>query len=59
LSDIYIYISKAVKTPRKRWEDSVQRKISQDLGIRRCRREAKDKEEWRCLSRDARTQNGL
>jgi hypothetical protein len=48
-----------VGKPRTRWEDDVRRDTSQALGIRECRRRAKDREEWERLLRDARAQKGL
>jgi hypothetical protein len=41
-----------VGKPRKRWKDIVRRETAQMLGIRRRRRRASDKEEWRRLLRE-------
>jgi hypothetical protein len=48
-----------VGKPSTRWEDIVRRDTSQIVEIRGWRRRAEDKEEWRPLPREARTQKGL
>jgi len=48
-----------VGKPRNRWEDVVRTDTSQILGVRGWRRPEEVKEEWRCLVREARAQEGL
>jgi hypothetical protein len=50
--------ARLVGKPRARLEDVVRRDTSQILGIRRWRRRAEDREEWRRLLREARVQKG-
>ena len=42
-----------------RWVDVVQRDALQLLGIRGWRRRAANRDEWRCLMREAKAQMGL
>jgi hypothetical protein len=51
--------TKAVGRPRTRWEDVVQSDALQVLRIRGGRRQARDREEWRHLLREARVQKGM
>ena len=53
------YNTRPVGKPRTRWEDVVRRDTSQILGIRRWRRRAEDREEWRGLLREAMAQKAL
>jgi hypothetical protein len=48
-----------VGKPRIRREDAVRRDTSQILGRGGWRRRAEDREEWRCLLREAMAQKGL
>ena len=53
------YTTRPVGRPRTRWADVVQRDVVQLLGIRGWRRRAKNRDEWRCLMREAKVQKGL
>jgi len=48
-----------VGRPRNRWTDVVQRDALQLLGIRGWKRRAKNRDEWRSLMREAKSQKGL
>jgi len=50
---------KPVGRPRNRWADVVQRDALQLLGIRRWRRSAENRDEWRRLMREAKGRKGL
>jgi len=54
-----IHNTRPVGKPRLRWEDVVRRDTSQNMGNGGRRRRAKDREEWRRLLREAKTQKGL
>ena len=47
-----------VGKPRTRWEDVVREDTSQVSEIRRWRRRAEGREEWRCFLRGTRAQQG-
>jgi len=51
--------TRPVRRPRNRWTDVVQRDALQLLGIRGWRRRAENRDEWRCLMREAKAQKGL
>jgi hypothetical protein len=55
----YLHTTRPVGRPRTRWEDVVQRDALQLLGIRGWRRRAVNRDEWRCLVREAKAQKGL
>jgi hypothetical protein len=48
-----------VGRPRTRWADVVQRDAQQLLGIRGWRSKAANRDEWRCLRREAKAWKGL
>jgi len=48
-----------VGRPRTRWADVVQRDALQLLRIRRWRRRAANRDEWRHLMREAKARKGL
>jgi len=48
-----------VGRPRIRWVDVVQRDALQLLGIRGWTRRAENRDEWRCLMREAKARKGL
>ena len=48
-----------VGRPRTRWADVVQRDALELLGIRGWRRRAANRDEWRCLMREAKARKGL
>jgi len=52
------YTTRPVGRPRTRWADVVQRHALQLLGIRGWRRRAENREEWRCLMREAKARKG-
>jgi hypothetical protein len=45
--------------PRTRWAHVVQRDALQLLGIRGWRRRAENRDEWKCLMREAKVRKGL
>jgi len=51
--------TRPVGRPRTRWADVVQRDASQLLGIRRWRRRAENRDDWRRLLREAGAHKGL
>jgi hypothetical protein len=51
--------TRPVARPRTRWADVVQWDALQLLGIRGWRRRAANRDEWRCLMREAKAQKGL
>jgi len=53
------HITQPVGRPRTRWVDVVQRDAQQLLGIRGWRSKATNRDEWRCLMREAKAQKGL
>ena len=53
------HTTRAVGRPRTRWADVVQRDALQLLGIRGWRRRAANRDEWRCLMREAKARKGL
>jgi hypothetical protein len=53
------HTTRPVGRPRTRWADVVQRDALQLLGIRRWRRRAAKRDEWRCLMREAKARKGL
>ena len=53
------HTTRAVRRPRNRWADVVQRDALQLLGIRGWRRRAANKDEWRRLMGEAKARNGL
>ena len=53
------YTTRPVGRPRTRWADVVQRDALQLLGIRRWRRRAENRDEWRRLMREAKARKGL
>ena len=53
------YTTRPVGRPRNRWADVVQWDALQLLGIRGWRRWAKNRDEWRCLMREAKARKGL
>jgi len=48
-----------VGRPRTRWVDVVQRDAQQLLGIKGWRSKAANRDEWRCLMREAKARKGL
>ena len=48
-----------VGRPRTRWTDLVQRDARQLLGIRGWRSKAANRDEWRCLMREAKARKEL
>jgi len=53
------YTTRPVGRPRNRWADVVQKDALQLLGIRRWRRRAENRDEWRRLMREAKGRKGL
>jgi len=53
------HTTRPVGRPRTRWVDVVQRDALQLLGIRRWRRRAENRDEWRRLMREAKARKGL
>jgi hypothetical protein len=53
------HTTRPVGRPRTRWADVVHRDVLQLLGIRGWRRRAANRDEWRCLIREAKARNGL
>ena len=53
------HITRPVGRPRTRWADVVQRDARQLLGIRGWRSKAANRDEWRCLMREAKARKGL
>jgi len=53
------HTTRPVGRPRTRWADVVQRNALQMLGIRGWRRRAENRDERRCLMREAKAQKGL
>jgi hypothetical protein len=53
------HITRPVGRPRPGWVDVVQRDAQQLLGIRGWRSKAANRDEWRCLMREAKAQKGL
>jgi len=53
------HTTRPVGRPRTRWADVVQRDVLQLLGTRGWRRRAANRDEWRRLMREAKTQKGL
>jgi len=51
------HTTRPVGRPRTRWADVVQRDALQLLGIRGWRRRAVNRDEWRCLMREAKARN--
>jgi hypothetical protein len=54
-----LYTARPMGRPRTRWADVVQRDTLQLLGIRRWRRRAANRDEWRRLMREAKDRKGL
>jgi len=53
------YTTRPVGRPRTRWADVFQRDVMQLLGIRKWRRRAENRDEWRRLMREARARKWL
>ena len=53
------HVARPMGRPRTRWADVVQRDARQLLGIRGWRSKAANKDEWRCLMREAKAWKGL
>jgi hypothetical protein len=53
------HITRPVRRPRTRWADVVQGDALQLLGTRGWRRRAANRDEWRCLVREAKAWKGL
>jgi hypothetical protein len=53
------YTTSPVGRPRTRWEDVVQRDALELLGIRRWKRKADNRNEWRRLMREGKAWKGL
>jgi len=53
------YTTRPVGRPRIRWADVVRRDALQLLGIRRWKRRAENRDEWRRLMREAKARKGL
>jgi hypothetical protein len=53
------HTTRPVGKPRARWADVVQRDALQLLGIRRWKRRAANRDEWRRLMREAKARKGL
>ena len=53
------HTTRTVGRPRTRWADVVQRDALQLLGIRGWRKRAANRDEWRCLMREAKARKGL
>jgi hypothetical protein len=53
------HTTRAVGRPRTRWADVVQMDALQLLGTRGWRRRAANRDEWRCLVREAKARKGL
>jgi len=53
------YTTRPVGRPRTRWADVVQRDALQLLGIRRWRRRAENRDEWRRLMGEVKARKGL
>jgi hypothetical protein len=53
------HTTRPVGRPRTRWADVVQRDALQLLGIRRWRRRATNRDEWRRLVREGKARKGL
>ena len=51
--------ARPVGRQRTRWADVVQRDARQLLGIRGWRSKAANRDEWRCLMREAKARKGL
>jgi hypothetical protein len=51
--------TRPVGRPRNSWADVVQRDALQLLGIRGWRKRAENRDEWRCLMREAKARKGL
>jgi hypothetical protein len=56
---VNFHTTRSVGRPRTRCADVVWRDALQLLGIRGWRRSAKNRDEWRCLMREAKAQKGL
>jgi hypothetical protein len=52
-------ITRPAGRPRTRWADVVQRDARQLLGIRGWRSKPANRDEWRCLMREAKARKGL
>jgi hypothetical protein len=53
------HTTRPVGRPRTRWADVVQRDALQLLGIRGWTSEVANRDEWRCLMREAKVRKGL
>ena len=53
------HTTRPVGRPRTRWADVIQRDALQLLGIRRWRRRAANRDEWRHLMREAKARKGM
>jgi hypothetical protein len=51
--------TRPVERPRTRWADVAQGDALQLLGIRGWRSKAANRDEWRCLMREAKARKGL
>ena len=53
------HTARPVGRPRTRWTDVVQGDSRQLLGIRGWRSKAANRDEWRCIMREAKVRKGL
>jgi hypothetical protein len=57
--NVNFHKTRPVGRPRTRWADVVQRNVLQLLGIKRWRRRAANRDEWRRVMREAKAQKEL